>query len=174
MNLHTKHTVFILATIILLIGGCTSFGHEDPPELTLAGLKLTDSTLFETNATATLRVINPSPDSIEIQGASLKLIVDGHTMGRGVSQAQVTVEGLSSKTFDAEFHINNASAVFRLRKIIDSRRMDYSIRGKLYLLTPHGQRAVKVDRSGHFDFKEQLHRFDFEKETDPDHPGHDL
>ena len=130
----------------------------DPPELTLAGLKITDATIFETNATATLRVINPSPEPIEIQGASLKLIVDGHTMGRGLSNAQLQVEGLSTASFTAEFHINNASAIFRLRRIIEARVMDYAIRGKLYLGEASGRkRVVRIDRSGHLDIDETLH-----------------
>jgi len=143
---------------MLIITGCTGMEAPEPPELTLANLKFTDVTLFETNATATLRVINPAPEAIEIRGASLKLIVDGHTLGRGVSQAQLHVEGLSTASFDAEFHINNASAVFRLRQIMENRVMDYAIRGKLYLMETSGrQRSVKIDRSGHLDIDETLH-----------------
>jgi len=143
---------------ILFLSGCVGMEAPEPPELTLANLKFTDATLFETNATATLRVINPAPEAIEIQGASLKLIVDGHTLGRGVSQAQLRVEGLSTASFDAEFHINNASAVFRLRQIMENRVMDYAIRGKLYLVETSGrQRSVRIDRSGHLDIDQTLH-----------------
>lgn len=143
-----------LLSLLIILSGCTSLAPQDPPELTLVGLKFQKSSIFESTVEATLRVINPAPKALAIQGASFKLLVDGHTVGRGVSQNQLAVEGLSSQTFTMLFHINNASAIFRLRQLIDTNSSEYGIKGKLYLSSSYGTKAVRIDRRGIFNLED--------------------
>ncbi len=146
-----KSRLIIALVLIPAAMACTSMGLTDPPELTLVNIQFRDSTLFESTIEATMRVLNPSPEPLKIEGASFKLSLDGHTVGRGVSQAQLSVDGLATNTFRMDFHINNASALFRLRQIIETKSTHYGIKGKLFSATSYGRRSIRIEKAGDLD-----------------------
>jgi LEA14-like dessication related protein len=55
---------------------CSSMSSLEPLAVTLVNLEVTEMTIFETTLMASLRVTNPNPEPLTIDGASFKLILD--------------------------------------------------------------------------------------------------
>jgi LEA14-like dessication related protein len=112
----------LVVTTLLLVNvlSCTSMGSIEPLDVTLANLKVTEVTVFETTLMAQLRITNPNPEAFTIDGASFKLYLEDKKVGTGTSKESFTVDRLDSSVVDVIFHINNASALLRIRDILES------------------------------------------------------
>ncbi len=142
----------VMALISLaLVSGCASMAPDERPEITLSNLEMTEATLFETTMVASVRISNPSPEPIVVDGATFKLVLDGKKVGRGMMKNSVSVDGLDSTLGSVIFHINNAAALYRLRGVMDSQAVEYGIIGNLYLKRGSQTQKVKVEQSGRLD-----------------------
>ena len=128
-------------------------GSMEPLDVTLTNLNITEVTIFETTLLAKIRVTNPNPEAYTIDGASFKLYLEDKKVGTGTSSASFTVERLDSYVFDVVFHLNNASAILRLKDIFEEkdREISYAVRGGLYTEGAFGAKKLKVDKSGTID-----------------------
>ena len=52
---------------------------------------------------------------------------------------------------DAVFHINNASALLRLKGIMDKTEVSYGVRGNLHTQGPFGTKKLNVNKMGTID-----------------------
>ena len=140
----------VLPAIILsvVIFGCSSTGSLEPLQVTLVDLQISEMTLFETAMVAKLRVTNPNPEALTIEGASFKLILDDKKIGTGTVKETFIVERLDSTVIDAVFFINNASALLRLKGIRGKAEVSYGIRGNLYTQSSFGTKKLNVDKMG--------------------------
>ncbi|MEN8163117.1 MAG: LEA type 2 family protein [Acidobacteriota bacterium] len=143
-----------LVLVLVLVSGCVSIPPDERPEVTLSNLELTEATLFETTMVAAVRISNPALDPIVVDGASFKLVLDGKKVGRGMMKDAVTVDGLDSRIGSVTFHVNNASALLRLRDLMEQRAVGYGIVGHLYLQRGTGTTKVKVEQNGRLDLDE--------------------
>ena len=145
----------LLVTTLLIVGvlGCTSMGSIEPLDVTLANLNVTEVTVFETTLVAKLRVTNPNPEAFTIDGASFRLYLEDKKVGTGTSKESFTVDRLDSSVIDVIFHINNASALLRIRDILESDDVSYGIRGGLYTQGTFGTKKLKVEKTGRIDLK---------------------
>ena len=160
----TWNVAFVAVTIvfILCVSGCASIAPDERPEITLADLRFTEATLFETTMVATVRISNPSLEPIVIEGATFKLVLDDKKVGRGMMNEPVTVDGLDSTTGNVVFRVNNASALLRLRDVMESEAIGYGIVGSLYLQRGSGTTKVKVDQVGRLNLRD----FDLDEEKE--------
>jgi LEA14-like dessication related protein len=142
-----------MAMIITAFLGCSSMTSVDPLDVTLANLKLTEVTVFETTLVAQLRITNPNPEPFSIDGASFKLILEDKKVGTGTTSETFTVARLDSTVVDVIFHINNASALLRLRDILDDDDVSYGVRGSLFTKGAFGTKKLQVEKTGHIDLK---------------------
>ncbi len=141
-------------TVVLLISGCTTMPPEERPEITVSNIEMTEATLFETTMVVAVRISNPSMTPIVIEGASFKLVLDGKKVGRGMMKEEVRVDSLDSGLGSAVFYINNASALLRLRDIMERKAIGYGIVGHLYLQRGSGTTKIKVEQLGRLDLHE--------------------
>jgi LEA14-like dessication related protein len=146
------------ATLVLCLAavavGCVSTEALEELEVTLTGLEFTDATLFETTMVATIRVANPNPESLSFEGASFKLYLDERKVGVGLAPKPFAVEGLATSLVDVTFHINNATAIFRIVDVLkDKREVGYGVRGSLFTDAAHGGRKLKVEKMGTLDLE---------------------
>jgi len=148
-----NHPHHVVLAIILAMGvfGCSSTSSLEPLHVTLVDLQITEMTLFETGMVAKLRVTNPNPEPLTIDGASFKLILDDKKIGTGTTKETFIVERLDSAVIDAVFHINNASALLRLKGIMGKTEVSYGIRGHLYTQGSFGTKKINVDKMGTID-----------------------
>jgi len=146
-----SHDIVLAVVLAMGVFGCSSTGSLEPLQVTLVDLQITEMTLFETGMVAKLRVTNPNPEALTIDGASFKLILDDKKIGTGTTKETFTVERLDSAVVDAVFHINNASALLRLKGIMNKDEVSYGIRGHLYTQGPFGTKNLNVDKMGTID-----------------------
>ena len=147
----------IVVTTFLVLGvlGCTSMGSIEPLGVTLSDLKVTEVTIFETTLVAKLRITNPNPDPFTIDGASFKLYLEDKKVGTGTSKESFTVDRLDSYVIDVLFHMNNASALLRLKDILENKdkEISYGVRGGLYTQGAFGTKKLKVEKTGLIDLQ---------------------
>jgi len=150
----------LLAGAALVAGalGCTSMGSIEPLDVTLANLNITEVTVFETTLVAKLRITNPNPEAFTIEGASFKLYLEDKKVGTGTSKESFTVDRLDSYVIDVVFHMNNASALLRLKDILEDKdkEISYGVRGGLYTPGAFGTKKLKVEKSGRIDLKNKV------------------
>ena len=127
-------------------------GSLEPPAVSLAGVELSEVTMFETTVQVKLRVSNPNPEPMTLEGASFKLRLENHKIGQGLSSETVTIERLDSTLLNVTFHVNNAVALLQLKEILEQEAMDYEIRAVLYTEGSWGTKKLKVDKEGRFEF----------------------
>ena len=144
-------SLLVVAVLVVAVLGCTSMGSIEPLEVTLANLKVTEVTVFETTLVAKLRITNPNPEAFTIEGASFKLYLEDKKVGMGTSKESFTVDRLDSSVIDVIFHINNASALLRIKNILEDDDVSYGIRGGLYTQGTFGTKKLKVDKMGTID-----------------------
>jgi LEA14-like dessication related protein len=142
------------AALAIVAAACSSMSPIEPLQLTLADLEVSEVTLFETTLLARLRVTNPNPEPFVIAGGSFKLILDGKKIGSGTTPESFTVDRLDSVVVEAVFHINNASAVIRLKDVLQQKVVSYGVTGSLFTQGSFGTRRIRVDKEGRLDLGE--------------------
>jgi len=65
-----------------------------------------------------------------------------------------TVDRLDSHVVDVIFHMNNASALLRLKDILEDDDVSYGIRGGLYTQGAFGTKKLKIEKMGRINLKE--------------------
>ena len=144
----------LVLSLAAFAAGCVSTEALEELEVTLTGLEFTEATLFETTMVATVRVANPNPESLSFEGASFKLFLDERKVGVGLAPEPFTVDGLATTLVDVTFHINNATAIFRIVDVLkDEREVGYGVRGSLFTDAAHGGRKLKVEKMGTLDLE---------------------
>ena len=138
----------LVAALAVATVACTSLGGLEPPELTLTDLGLADATLFETSLHATVRIVNPNPEPLEVDGMAVRLYVDGLKVGKAVSPARVTVPRLGSVTVPLELYVNNVALLTRLKPVLESRALAWALKGTLYLVTSYGTKGLGLSSEG--------------------------
>lgn len=141
----------LAALAAALLAGCSSLGY-DRPDVSLVDLKFKDLKMFETSGTFTIRVSNPNPNPLRVEGGVYNLYLDGLRIGRGLSGETLEVPPLSSVTIPVELYVSNLAVASRLRSIYKTRDVDYRIKAKIYVRRNLGRRTLTVNRSGRFDF----------------------
>jgi LEA14-like dessication related protein len=144
----------VLCGIFALIVGCSSMAGVEPLEVTLSNLRITEVTVFETTLVAQLRITNPNPESFTINGGSYKLILDDKKIGTGTTSETFTVQRLDSAVVDAVFHLNNASALLRLKNILQEKNVSYGVSGSLFTEGTFGTRKLKIEKTGRLDLSD--------------------
>jgi len=138
-----------------LLAGCASMGGE-PPQVTLSNLEIVDATMFETTFKATVRITNVRPDPIQAKGMAIKLYLGGIKIGTGTSPEVLEVPALGSATTVLTIHVNNVAVLTRIKPILDTRVVDYAMKGKLYVDARWGTSSLKLQGSGRIDLNEAL------------------
>ena len=144
--------IAVLVIVALTLTGCTSMGSLEPPAVTLAGVELTEVTMFETTVQVKLRISNPNPEPMTLEGASFKLRLEGYKIGQGLSSEIVTIDRLDTAILNVTFHVNNAVALLQLKGILEQEAVDYGIRAVLYTQGSWGTKKLKVDKEGRLEF----------------------
>ena len=135
---------------ILALTGCSGLGIA-PPDVSLVGVSFDDLTLFETTGTITVRVLNENREPITIDGSSFKLVLDGVTVGKALSDRRYTIPRLSSETDEVTIHLSNLALATRLRPVLQSERVAWRIKAKMWVVGSLGTRSMTVTRDGILD-----------------------
>jgi LEA14-like dessication related protein len=140
-------TLRLLLAAPLLLAAC----HAAPqalPEVSLVDVRIGDVKVLESTVRVTVRLANPNPDPIVVDGGVHKLYINGVYVGDGFVKDRVEVPRLDSITQTVSVHVENLLLLSRLRPDIESRSFDYRLDSTLYVegAGSHGARVSKEGR----------------------------
>lgn len=77
---------------VLCLAGCAGLGEPlEKPRVTLAGLELESLNLFEQRFQVALRLSNPNPLALTVDGVEFDLALNGQPFAHGLSRETVTL-----------------------------------------------------------------------------------
>ncbi|MBT0960881.1 LEA type 2 family protein [Denitromonas iodatirespirans] len=142
----------LMAAAALALAGCAGLPmNMQPPEVSVADLRLLDVGLFEQRFGLRLRVLNPNDAELPIDGLSFAIELNGKPFAKGVSNQTLTVPRLSEAMLDVEA-VSSLTGLLRQFGTMaqGQERIDYRIHGTLYTGRLFG--GVPFDQKGEVDF----------------------
>lgn len=156
-----KANLFIALCLSVMLSACATQRTAKSVDVSLVNVQFENATVLETTARFTVRLQNASPEPFLMEGGEHKIYINGHYIGKGLSNASVVVPRLSSVTQPVEVYLRNLSMAARLKPIIESKSMDYKIKSTLYVRMNDHARTLNVANEGRLDLR------DFQPEPKP-------
>jgi LEA14-like dessication related protein len=147
-----RATTLTALAVAALLAGCAGLQNlEKPPRVTLAGIQPVQVQLLEQRYVALLRIQNPNPVALPIEGLEYTLAINGSDFADGVSNQRVTVPAYGEKTLEVGV-VSTIVTLFRqLEQLSRSDgRLKYRIRGSLGL---RDVGAVPFEHEGEVDLR---------------------
>jgi LEA14-like dessication related protein len=143
-----------LALMAVFAWGCASTEPVEPPGVTLVDLDIVDATLFESTLDVAVRISNDNPEPIIIDGAVIKLELNGIKVGKGASDERLELPRLDSVVRRVELHMNHLALATRIKGIIEAKVLNYAVTGKVYVVRPSGSvRGMSFESRGKLDLR---------------------
>ena len=132
----THRHVFLLAAALLALPGCASLSHNDPLQVTVAGIEGLpgEGEGMEVRMLVKLRVQNPNDAAIQYDGVYLKLDVLDKTFASGVSGEGGTVPGFGEAVIGVPVTVSVLRMVRQVAGLLDGQpveKVTYQMSGKL-------------------------------------------
>jgi LEA14-like dessication related protein len=139
--------------VAVLLSGCSLLVPKlETPKLSIVGVELLRSDLWEQQLKVRMRVQNPNDRTLPIKGLSYTLEVDGQEFARGVSGASFVVPALGEAEFDMNVTANMASTLIKLLgrgSQAPGNKVDYRLLGKISL-SEGWLRSIPFEERGSF------------------------
>ena len=136
--------------LALWLGACSSLLKKpEAPQVALAGVVLTDASLFEQTFILKLRVSNPNNFDLPISALHYQLEFAGKEFMRGQNGAAVTIPQNGSAYVEVEAHTNLLELARQLRSLGTSDKLSYRLKGDV--VVGYINLSLPFDRSGEFD-----------------------
>jgi LEA14-like dessication related protein len=138
--------------LVLALAGCALRPHFETPQLSLIGVQLVSSELWEQRLKVRLRVQNPNDAALSVKGIEYTLEIAGQQVASGVSDASFVVPALGEAQFDTNLTTNMVGALLKLLgrgPDTLSNGVDYRLTGKISLGSGW-MRSVPFDERGNF------------------------
>jgi LEA14-like dessication related protein len=125
----------VRAAGVLLLGGCAVGRAIEPPSITISSLRLEDRTLLEQRFLAALRIQNPNPVDLAIEGIAYDLEVNGQPFAKGVGKGPVVIPAFGQGIFETEAITTLMGFIRQFRELERARRalFAYRLTGKVKL-----------------------------------------
>lgn len=107
------------ALLAAAAAGCASYDAAPlaSPIVNLTDLRLRDAKLFEQRYTLALRLQNPNPRELSIDGMSYRVLLNQVELGRGASAAAVTIPPYGERVVEVDVVSNVFSLAQRVRDL---------------------------------------------------------
>ena len=125
-NMRTTPALIVVA---MLLTGC---GSGPGPSVNLVSVTFQNATALETTAVFTLRLSNEQPVPVEMTGSVHKIFLNGLYIGKGLSDATVTVPRLSTVTNNVTVHLSNLALATRMKAVLEAKRFDYRVQSTFF------------------------------------------
>ncbi len=139
---------------VMILGGCASLGTGlEPPRISLADIKILQSSGLETAFLVQLRVVNPNDMVLDVQAVTLDLEINDTPFASGASPTSVSIPAFGSELLSLHAYSSVIHMVRSLIGVHQIGQLTYRASGRLRLggmLPP----LVPFDASGTFDFSE--------------------
>lgn len=130
----TSRRTFLTAVALVALGGCASLPHQDPIQVTVAGIESLPGEGMEVRMLVKLRVQNPNQAPIDYTGTYVKLDVLERTFATGVSSEAGSVPGFGEAVIAVPVTVSVLRMVRQVVGILDGQpveRITYAMSGKL-------------------------------------------
>lgn len=145
--------LFLTMTVVGSVG-CATTEALTPPEVSLVDLDFVDATIFESTLDVGVRIFNENPEPLILDGAVIKLELDGRKFGKGATSERIEVPRLDSVVQRLEMHLNHLAVATKIKTVIESKVVNYTITGKVYVITPSGSvKRLPIDKHGRIDLR---------------------
>lgn len=128
--------VFLVALAMSLLVSCKTMSEPmEEPIVHLSDLRVRDVQLFEQRYTLALRVENPNPQELPVNGLSYRVLLNNVELGRGASRQSVTIPPYGESVIEVDVVSNTLSLLPRVRDIASGavNAMRVSITGNMNL-----------------------------------------
>ena len=147
-------------SLLLFFGSACSLRHDPEPELSIVNALVTDVNLLETGMEFSIKITNPSPEPLLIDGSVYRISINDVDIGTGSSGESLDVPRFSSATQKVRIGLSNLTMFKNIRELVESKKFNYRIEGEFYLKGGTAFRnKIYTEDSARFDFA------DFEIET---------
>ncbi|SEH07977.1 LEA type 2 family protein [Candidatus Venteria ishoeyi] len=119
---------------LLIVSGCASLGVNERPYVSLSNLTPLGMSLLEQHYQLQLRIQNPSPVPLSINGMAFKLEINGKNFARGVSNKKTSIPAFSSQLVEAEVSSSLFGILRQVQSLSDGQQTHfrYRLSGTLY------------------------------------------
>jgi len=146
--------ILLLVIAAVAASGCVTTEPMEPPGVTLVDLDIVDATLFESTLDVAVRISNDNPEPLVIDGAVIKLELNGIKVGKGASDERLELPRLGSVVRRVELHMNHLALATRIKGIIEAKVLNYGVTGKVYVVRPSGSvRGMSFESRGQLDLR---------------------
>ena len=145
----------IAATALLIaaaLTGCSGLPlGAQPPSVTIADFGVGNAGLFEQQFNLKLRIQNPNPEELRVDGMAFELEINEQSFAKGVGNQTVTVPRYGSAFMPVEAVSTLGGLIRQFGRIAqgDKPVFKYRIKGSLSIA---GGARVPFDERGEFDF----------------------
>jgi LEA14-like dessication related protein len=153
----SRATTYLAVLVLAFFSatGCAVLDTIELPELTVVNMTLADMTLFETQAEFQVRISNANPDPLILNGGAVHIYLEGIKIGKGLLSERVEIPRFDSVTVTLPVYVNNLSVATRMRPILESKQLNYRIKGVLFREGAGlGPRKLRTASEGTFNFGE--------------------
>jgi LEA14-like dessication related protein len=139
--------------VVLAIAACASLGALDnPPRVSLVNLQPVQIQLLEQRYLATIRIQNPNPVALPINGLDYTIRINDSEFANGVSSQHVTVPAYGEKTLDVSVTSSLVQLFDQIRRLgATGGTLKYGISGTLGL--DGGVGSVPFEHDGEIDLR---------------------
>jgi LEA14-like dessication related protein len=120
-----------------LLAGCAAFAPKlEAPKLSIVGIEVQKTDLFEQRLKVRLRVQNPNDRELPVQGITYRMEVAGEDFAQGASAAAFNVPAFGEAEFDMNVTANMAGTLLKVLTRpggADRDTLDYRMVGKVSL-----------------------------------------
>ena len=106
----------------------------DAPEVFVTAITPLDGTVFEQRMRVDLRIRNPNPVDLTIDGLDFTLEVNGSRLTRGLSSEQVTVPRLGEAVMSVTASTTLVDVLGQIQALGRSDKVEYEIHGRVFLV----------------------------------------
>lgn len=145
---------WIVLAAALFFTACSALAPQlEAPNLSVVGMELLESDIFQQRVKLKLRVQNPNDRELPVKGVSTQVELNGEEFATGVSSAQFTVPALGESEFDMIITANMAGMLVQVlgrkggKGAKDLEPIEYRVKGKVSLASGL-LRSIPFDEKG--------------------------
>jgi LEA14-like dessication related protein len=137
-------TLAVLAALCLIPGCALIALTLEAPDVSLVGVELGQTTLFEQHLKLTLKVSNPNSRDITVDGMSFRVEVGERELAHGLTNKTVVLPRLSEVRIPVETSVSLAGVLKELPRLVGG-KLSYRLRGEVIT---HDFGRLPFDRKG--------------------------
>ncbi|MEO7597954.1 MAG: LEA type 2 family protein [Opitutus sp.] len=156
-----RPTYVAFALVSLFLAGCAGAGSafRGGLSVSLVDFSPTEASLLESRGKLTLRFTNETIAPLGYSGSTHKLFLNGHYVGKAVSDQPFGVPPLNTVTQDVTVNFENLALVRQLISVRDTQTAAYRLESVLFQTVYEDKYQIKVTSEGALDLRSLASEF---------------